>query len=245
MTDTMLAVHTDYDAPVIEGELMEEESNLVQHARYELALLGNGPEIDDHVIEMVKIFSSAGHSGYSGMYTIELIRRVLLFENLTPLTNDPAEWNHVAEERWGSPKGIWQNRRNGSAFSHDGGKTYYLLEERQGRTKRYHLANESNKEKTVAVKHKLYKNKTNHNEVRAIRVTARNFINVANWCDGEALVKILPSGDEVNQRVKVKGLVAQVGDFVVRETVVDKNDKIVNQFRRIKDDEFEAAYSLA
>jgi len=112
-----------------EKKHIEEESNLVAHARRELEALGNGPEIDDHVIAMVKIFASAGHSGSSAFYTIELLQKLLSFQNLTPLTDDPEDWIFVAEEVWGSPGGIWQNRRNGEAFSNDGGKTYYLLSE--------------------------------------------------------------------------------------------------------------------
>lgn len=107
----------------------ETESNLVIHAVRELALLGNGPEVDDHVIEIVRIFSKAGHSGSSASYTIELISKLLRFENLTPLTDNPEEWQFVGEEIWGISGGIWQNRRNSEAFSNDGGKTYYLLSE--------------------------------------------------------------------------------------------------------------------
>lgn len=107
----------------------EEESNLVIHARRELALLGNGGMIDDHVIEIVKIFAAAGHSGSSAAYTAGLIGELLQYKNLTPLTDDPEDWIFVAEETWGSPGGIWQNRRNGEAFSNNGGKTYYLLSE--------------------------------------------------------------------------------------------------------------------
>jgi hypothetical protein len=110
-------------------EFEDTESNLVIHARQELELLGNGPEINDHVLEIVKIFSRAGHSGSSAFYTIHILEQLLSFKNLTPLTDNPDEWIHVAEETWGSPGGVWQNRRNGEAFSNDGGKTYYLLSE--------------------------------------------------------------------------------------------------------------------
>lgn len=102
-----------------EETIMTEESNLVAHARHELNLIGNGPMIDDHVLEIVKIFSEQGHSGYSAMYTANLINKLLNFENLTPLTNNPDEWVEVVDE-------LWQNKRNSAAFSKDGGKTYTL-----------------------------------------------------------------------------------------------------------------------
>ena len=111
---------------------MSEESNLVKHARRELELLGNGPMIDDHVLEIVKIFSEQGHSGSSAAYTINLINRLLSFEELAPLTNNPDEWYLVFD-------GMWQNRRNPAAFSTDGGKTYTVTTDRED-VKQVHTA---------------------------------------------------------------------------------------------------------
>lgn len=103
---------------------MNKESNLVAHAKRELDLLGNGPMIDDHVLEIVKIFSEQGHSGFSAAYTINLITRLLNYENLAPLTNNPDEWNLVFDN-------TYQNKRNSAAFSEDGGKTYTLTSDRE------------------------------------------------------------------------------------------------------------------
>jgi hypothetical protein len=72
---------------------------------------------------------------------------------------------------------------------------------------------------------------------RAVRVTLRNYINVANWSGGIAIEHVDASGDISKQRVKVKGLVAQPGDFVVK----DEDGK----FFRVKDDVFEAEFQLA
>lgn len=108
-------------------EAFDIESNLVRHARTELAMVGNGPEIDEPLIEMVRIFSEMGHSGSSAFYTVQVLERLLRFENLYPLTDNPEEWQFHGEDISGSKDGIWQNRRNGSAFSTDGGKTYYLI----------------------------------------------------------------------------------------------------------------------
>lgn len=90
----------------------------------------------------------------------------------------------------------------------------------------------------MSVKTKKYtkKNSTTGEVYRAIRVTARNFHNVASWCKGLAVAHIDENGDVSRQRVKVKGLVAQIGDFVV------KNEK--GAFFRVKDDVFEAEYKL-
>lgn len=102
------------------------ESNLVIHARRELTLVREDPEIVDATMRMVEAFAECGHSGASAHFHIEMIARLLRYGNLAPLTNDPTEWLDVADH-------MWQNRRNGEAFSTDGGRTYYLLSERKRR----------------------------------------------------------------------------------------------------------------
>lgn len=112
-----------------------DESNLVQHARSELkAAFGDFDEKSDDpadmwdkavvkaVEELVTLFASQGHSGFSGGITLELFERLADFQNLSPLTDNPDEWQQHAED-------MWQSRRNSKAFSTDGGKTYYTLGE--------------------------------------------------------------------------------------------------------------------
>lgn len=115
-----------------QATLTDEDSNLVQHAIRELDLIGEDENADydgmirDAVLEIVRTFSRQGHSGYSAGYTLSLIERLLAFEPLSPLTDDPAEWHHVEEAAAGRPD-VWQGKRNSAAFSNDGGKTYYLV----------------------------------------------------------------------------------------------------------------------
>jgi len=104
-------------------------SNLVDHARRELELIGEEPDTITGYLNVVQAFADMGHSGGSASVAIPVIHELLQFKNLRPLTDDPREWAHVAEETWGSPGGVWQNTRNSEAFSNDGGKTYYLLSE--------------------------------------------------------------------------------------------------------------------
>jgi hypothetical protein len=106
-------------------------SNLIDHAERELALLGNDEAMNQGILAMVAVFSTMGHSGSSAEYTTQVLARLLRYENLSPLTDDPDEWNHISDGMM--PEGsepTWQCRRNSEAFSHDGGKTYYLLSER-------------------------------------------------------------------------------------------------------------------
>lgn len=101
----------------------ETNSNLVSHAVRELDAIGC--EEGDftgrkEVLDLVKVFASQGHSGSSASWVIAVLTRLLRFEALGPLTDDPEEWHEVGE-------GLWQSRRQSDAFSKDGGKTYKHL----------------------------------------------------------------------------------------------------------------------
>jgi hypothetical protein len=102
---------------------------LVQHARRELEAIGEEPDIIDWYCKVVEVFTEAGHSGGSAGVAIPTLNRLLMFKNLGPLTNDPDEWHYHGPDMWDGEKGIWQNRRDGEAFSTDGGFSYTLLSE--------------------------------------------------------------------------------------------------------------------
>lgn len=106
------------------------QSNLVDHARRELALLGEDEWTINGVVRIVRAFADMGHSGGSAFAVTEYLERLLRFQPLTDITDDPDDWIHHGEDVWGEPGGIWQCRRNSEAFSRDGGTTYYLLSER-------------------------------------------------------------------------------------------------------------------
>lgn len=106
----------------------EPEGNMVAHARRELELLGEDEDVIEWMVRTVAAFASYGHSGGSASILIFTLHDLLQFKNLTPLTDDPKEWIRHTPEVF-PPDGVWQNARNGEAFSNDGGKTYYLLSE--------------------------------------------------------------------------------------------------------------------
>lgn len=106
-------------------------SNLVEHARRELNIIGEESETIAGYLNVIRAFAAMGHSGGSASVAIPVLYQLLQFKNLAPLTNDPEEWFHHGPETWGGEDGvgIWQNKRNSEAFSNDGGKLYYLLSE--------------------------------------------------------------------------------------------------------------------
>lgn len=116
-------------------------SNLVRHAEQELRRAGLYDKDSDYggmlahaVMKLVKAHVREGHSGMSHAVTLELFNRVANYKTLTPITNLPGEWHEVGKDMMpGGERTCWQNRRNGALFSHDGGKTYYDIDEKQPR----------------------------------------------------------------------------------------------------------------
>jgi hypothetical protein len=105
-------------------------SELLKHAEAELTrskFLGEKADhydkmVGEAVLELLKVFSQQGHSGFSADVTLDLFAKLADWKTLAPLTNDPNEWMYVAEN-------IWQNKRQSSAFSNDGGATYHDVDD--------------------------------------------------------------------------------------------------------------------
>lgn len=100
---------------------------LAEHARRELELCGQYAEdaaYSESIISAVEAFASYGHSGGSAMVAREQLHDLLGYKPLSPLTDDPAEWEDRSAIS-GAP--LWQNRRDPGVFSADGGKTHYAV----------------------------------------------------------------------------------------------------------------------
>lgn len=99
-------------------------SNLVKHAERELEIIGLKKDSEDdmnrlmydHIIKMVQTFSEEGHSGFSASYALSILKKVLNFEPLTPLTGEDSEWCEIYE-------GMFQNIRCSHVFK-ENGKAY-------------------------------------------------------------------------------------------------------------------------
>jgi len=113
------------------------KSNLIDHANRELTLAGYpeltreykrgnaefdvNMEIRKDIMELVTMFAKQHHSGASAGYVTRVLTDLLQYKPISPLTDNPEEWNEVGE-------GFWQCKREPSCFSTDGGKTYYTLD---------------------------------------------------------------------------------------------------------------------
>jgi len=106
------------------------ESNLVAHARRELRLIGEDTHTITGLCRVVQAFADMGHSGGSAHFASLYLDKLLRYQPLSELTDNPAEWiDRHAEGLTTAP--LWQSNRNPEAFSIDGGKTYYLLSEQE------------------------------------------------------------------------------------------------------------------
>lgn len=104
---------------------------LREHVQRELELAGVSADVQAKILFVTDAFADQEFlSSGQDRYVVEILKEVLLWRNLTPLTDDPAEWNFVGGDIPGVTPGIWQNNRRTEAFSHDGGVTYYLLSDK-------------------------------------------------------------------------------------------------------------------
>lgn len=84
----------------------------------------------ENLLAMIAIWIQAGHSGGSAPMAVAMMERILSFNTLTPLTNNPDEWYQHGQIDDVTPEMFWQNKRRGEAFSIDPTlQTYYLLED--------------------------------------------------------------------------------------------------------------------
>lgn len=110
---------------------------LVEHADRELKLMGYSPDAEDPMsrviyastLDMMYAFTQVGHSGGSAEIHTWMVADLLRFKSLSPLTDDPEEWEDISDFMGPGPTGVWQSKRNGSMMSEDGGKTYYCVDE--------------------------------------------------------------------------------------------------------------------
>ena len=74
--------------------------NLVDYAKDELKRIGmidSGEEYNDlaaeAILDLIELFSSQGHSGFSAPYVAGMFHRLAMFKPASPLTGEDDEWN--------------------------------------------------------------------------------------------------------------------------------------------------------
>ena len=101
--------------PLTQSERIVIMSNLIEHAKSELEFAGyfNGSEINnamaEDVLELIKVFSEQGHSGFSASFALKLFTKLADFKPISPLTGEDNEWCEAAD-------GVFQNKRYSGLF---------------------------------------------------------------------------------------------------------------------------------
>ena len=106
-------------------------SNLLEHAKREFEAIGykpideeeDGPNkwIQENILELLKVFSEQGHSGFSAPYCVGMFKKLAMFEPLAPLQGTDDEWVDVGEEMGRTQ---FQNKRCSHVFKDGDGKAY-------------------------------------------------------------------------------------------------------------------------
>ena len=101
-------------------------SNLVDYAKEELKRIGmidSGNKYNDSVgkaiLDLIELFSSQGHTGFTAPYAIDAFSRLAMFKPLSPLTGEDDEWNDIGD-------GLLQNKRYSAVFKDKDGNTYNI-----------------------------------------------------------------------------------------------------------------------
>jgi hypothetical protein len=130
----------DLEASMMSVLYPEDESNLVEHAKRELELAkllteeGDfyGGMLGEAVLELVRVFSKQGHSGMSAPITLATFAKVANFETLTD--NDHSLYRDISEhwptDSTAGPGPHLQDVRDSKWFSHDGGTTWYNVDDK-------------------------------------------------------------------------------------------------------------------
>lgn len=100
-------------------------SNLMDYAKEELTrigMIGSGKPYNDSVaksiLDLIELFDSQGHTGFTAPYTINVFTRLAMFKPLSPLTGEDDEW----QEQFG----MIQNKRCFSVFKDKDGRAYNI-----------------------------------------------------------------------------------------------------------------------
>ena len=77
-------------------------------------------EICKHVLKLLDVFSTEGHTGSTAPYAIGLFSRLAKFEPIAPLTGEDSEW---IKHDYGSSV-TYQNKRASHVFKDEDGQAY-------------------------------------------------------------------------------------------------------------------------
>lgn len=93
-----------------------------KHAIVELSLIKEEPKIVLWYVSVLEAYNAMNLTEEASDHCLRTLNRLIRYENLAPLTDEPLEWVKVGDN-------IWQSIRNYDAYSNNGGKTFKLHSE--------------------------------------------------------------------------------------------------------------------
>ena len=101
-------------------EFAENELNLLLKSCKDSESLKTQKAVNDDILDIIKLFSSQGHSGFSANYSMNILKRLLDYKPLSAIEDREEDWI----ELYYSPDIAYQNKRCPSIFKDADGKVY-------------------------------------------------------------------------------------------------------------------------
>jgi len=176
---------------------------LYEHATAELKRLGlhleeespDSRKILTDTLALVKRFEKQAHNEWTGKWVLEFFETLCNFLPLSPITDDPAEWEAYEDTHKNVTTGEaevtkrWQNKRAPSIVSMDGGKTFVDLKTKKEGKSVDHIEQEKEWAADRAKRDAERKAKANPGQVQAPNVLAQPPVDTS-----------VPAGEETDSK---------------------------------------------
>lgn len=97
-------------------------SAMSKHAIVELSLIKEDPKVVLWYVSVLEAYNAMNLTEEASDHCLQVLNRLIRYENLAPLTDEPMEWVKIGDN-------YWQSIRSYDAYSTNGGKTYKLHSE--------------------------------------------------------------------------------------------------------------------